>query len=163
MKTWQKQLASSLKSAVAQNYIARLNQEEDDFKTMTRFSAQDKQLRAMDNAGYLFARQLDRRPDVKYIDALRWTKAMTKTVERIMQEGGDVWCGIEHLNSGATCVLLKMGEVWVTVYEDGTTNRGVMPMLRYTWPDKLKREKRVAPVKFETNDLGGRVFNRYGV
>lgn len=166
MKTWRNHLSASLKSKVAQSFIAQRNQEEEDFRYMTAIMANDPIMRKEDFAGYLFIRKCDKRPDVKWTDEVRMTKRQEQNCEQLMEEGATVWCGIELVNTGATAILMKLDLTWVVMYEDGTVNKGDMPMLRYQWPLKHAESKKAAKAKTTSidtklNALGGVTLKRY--
>lgn len=155
MKLNRKALARSLALPVAQNYIARLNREEEDFKAITRFTLDMGRSPDITRSDWIFTRSCGRRPDVKYVDTVRIAKGQYFALNSLINDGGTIWCGIEHEQSGATAVLCKHGTSWIVVYEDGTSNKGEQFMLRYTWPCKMKRVKPAPPPSFETGSCGG--------
>lgn len=166
MKKWRNQLSASLKSKPAQAFIAQRNQEEEDFRYMTGVMANDPIMRKEDFAGYLFIRKCDKRPDVKWSSDVRMTRKQETACERLMEEGANVWCGIELVNTGATAILMKLDLTWIVMYEDGSVNKGDMPMLRYQWPVLHAESKKAAKVNghgvsTKLNALGGVTLKRY--
>ena len=166
MKAWRNKLSASLASKPAQSFIAQRNQEEEDFRYMTAILANDPIMRKQDFAGYLFIRKCDKRPNVKWIAEARMTKRQEQACERLIEAGATVWCGVELVGSGATAILMKLDLTWIVLYEDGSVNKGDMPMLRYQWPIKHPASKQAAKanrsqVSTKLDALGGVTLKRY--
>lgn len=162
IKLSRKALAASLKLPVAQHYIERLNREEADFKTVTQYAIDAGREPSISRSDWLFTRACGRRPDVRYVDNVRMSKEQFFALQSLINDGGSIWCGIEHIKDGATAVLCKHGTSWIVVYEDGTSNKGEQFMLRYTWPRILKRCNPAPLPVFETGSCGGFKLNRNG-
>lgn len=163
---WRKTLDDSMQLKAAVSFVNARNQEEEDFRYMTAVTLQDPMLKQDDFAGYLFIRKCDRRPHVTWTNELRMSKKQERECYRLIQNGASVWCGVKNHNGG-TAILLKMDLTWVTLYEDGTTKRGDMPMLRYTFPIVLKASEREAKaampesIRMQADELGGFALTRY--
>lgn len=162
-------LAASLKSTVAQSYIARLNAEEMDFRTHAAVYTSMGRDACQDRREWLFTRSTARRPHVKYTDTVSLTKQQVAALEGFLSDGGAVWCGLELVSTGATAILCRHDIAWIVIYEDGSFTKGVTPGLNDIWPlvlqsSKIAAKERAAARKpsFKRTSLGGYSINRQG-
>jgi hypothetical protein len=127
-------LKRSMAHPAAIAFVARLNDEEDQFRLGMHLARAVE--RSRDEV--LFINQTARRPKVEWTTEVRLSRRQRKVLCDLIAGGWSVWCSVVNVQQGATAVVCKLDSQWAMVYETGKVLRGIQPeLIEGRWPQDM--------------------------